>query len=63
MIGRTLLLILILTTMLFPIAANITLNIILPSVNNFIYTISNNAKSFILGGGGGDELDPEAHPA
>ena len=61
--AKVLLLILILTTMLFPIAVNATLNILLPSVNNLIYTMSNRARSFILGGGGGDELDPEYHPA
>ncbi len=61
--GNVLLLILVLTTILLPLAVNMVQALPIPSINSFFQSLSQNIRSFVLSGGGGDRLDPEAHPS
>ena len=63
MFKNLLLLVLIFSMLLLPIMTNITLNIVVQSFNNGFHHLSDGIKAYILGGGGGDEMDPEAYPA
>lgn len=58
-----LILALVLSTILIPVAANFLTDVVLPAVGNLGKFILNLGGDFgLMGGGGGDEIDGEPYP-
>ena len=61
--GKTLfIMVLLITALIYPVIVNVTFNIVLPAVSH-VKNMILNIGAQILGGGGGDEMPGEWHPA
>jgi len=58
-----LLVIMLLSIIITPMAVNFMVNVVLPVIQEVGHFVMNLKGSIgVLGGGGGDEIDPEPHP-
>jgi hypothetical protein len=52
----------ILALLLFPVATNVAVNLVVPSFFNLPNMVFASSGASVLVGGGGDEIDTPAHP-